>query len=192
MRFREAGSEQFEAIPDDRQREVCAMRRSIPLTVCWLTMWATAGIAVWATPAAAQDPADAIVGQWQTEPKSTGFATVRIVRKGQEYHGEIIALSEPTYPVSEGESWFGKQKVDRNNPKADQRDRPIVGLRMVWGFTYRGGKRWEGGRIYDPENGKTYKAKIKLNDDGTLDVRGFVGFSLLGRTTTWRPVARTP
>jgi len=143
-----------------------------------------------ALPVAAQD-ADAIVGLWHTEPKETGFATVRVTHEGGAYQGEIIALSEPLYPDSEGTEWAGKEKVDRNNSDEAKTSRPIIGMNIVWGFQFKNSK-WEGGHVYDPENGKTYKSKITLNDDGTLSVRGFVGFSMLGRTTTWTPVEETP
>ena len=52
------------------------------------------------------------------------------------------------------------------------------------GFRYVKGA-WKGGRIYDPETGKTYRCGIKLGDDDRLRLRGFLGISLLGRTTVW-------
>ena len=52
-------------------------------------------------------------------------------------------------------------------------------------MNYDGDGHWSGGTIYKPDNGKTYKCKIALNADGTLSVRGFIGFSLLGVTQTW-------
>lgn len=134
------------------------------------------------------DPADALVGLWRTEPTDQGFAIVRITRDEDRYRGEIVSLSKPNFPPEEGPEWAGKPKVDRNNPDAAKQSRPIVGLEIVWGFAHKAPGRYEGGRIYDPENGKTYKAKMRLQPDGTLDVRGFVGFSLLGRTTQWQPV----
>lgn len=135
----------------------------------------------------AGDPADAIVGVWRTEPTDQGYAHVRVTRDGDRYRGEIITLSKPLFAASEGPEWEGKPKVDRNNPVGGKQSRPIIGLTIVWDFKHKGPGRWEGGKIYDPENGKTYKAKIRLQDDGTLDVRGFIGFSLLGRTTRWQP-----
>ena len=45
---------------------------------------------------------------------------------------------------------------------------------------------WSGGRIYNPEDGKTYKCKLTLQDDGTLKVRGYVGMSIFGKTQIWR------
>ncbi|RMH23152.1 MAG: DUF2147 domain-containing protein [Acidobacteria bacterium] len=141
-----------------------------------------------ALPAAAAED-DALIGLWATEPDEFGYAHVRIRREGDEYRGEIVWLSEPTFPDSEGPEWAGKPKVDRLNPDPALRDRPIIGLPLLWGFRAKGPGQWAGGFIYDPASGKTYKCKITLQDDGTLKVRGFVGISLLGRTTIWRPVA---
>ena len=56
------------------------------------------------------------------------------------------------------------------------------------GFRYDDGV-WRGGRIYDPESGKTYKAIIRLGDDGRLKLRGYIGISLIGRNTVWVPAS---
>jgi uncharacterized protein (DUF2147 family) len=53
------------------------------------------------------------------------------------------------------------------------------------GFKFAGDNLWEDGTIYDPENGKTYRCKITLESPNRLNVRGFVGISLFGRTTVW-------
>jgi uncharacterized protein (DUF2147 family) len=65
------------------------------------------------------------------------------------------------------------------------RNRPIIGLTNVWGFTYKGDGVWEDGKIYDPKNGKTYDCVIKLKDNNTLSVRGYIGVTLIGRTDLW-------
>ena len=59
-------------------------------------------------------------------------------------------------------------------------------MTFVWGLTQKGDS-WKGGTILDPNNGKEYKAKITLGDDGqTLEVRGYVGVAALGRTQVWQ------
>uniref|UniRef100_UPI002FD923CC DUF2147 domain-containing protein n=1 Tax=Novosphingobium sp. TaxID=1874826 RepID=UPI002FD923CC len=56
---------------------------------------------------------------------------------------------------------------------------------IMWGVK-KDGDVWDGGQILDPKNGKTYKVKLKLVDDGKkLDVHGYIGFSLLGRSQVW-------
>jgi uncharacterized protein (DUF2147 family) len=65
------------------------------------------------------------------------------------------------------------------------RNQPVLGLRFLWGFT-RQGEEYQDGEILDPESGKIYQAKMKLIDGGKkLEVRGFIGFSLFGRSQTW-------
>jgi uncharacterized protein (DUF2147 family) len=80
-------------------------------------------------------------------------------------------------------------RTDLNNPDPDLQDRPVIGLLITKDFVYNGKGLWHKGTIYDPDNGKTYKCKIKFGDnEKVLKVRGFVGISLLGRTTYWTRV----
>lgn len=133
------------------------------------------------------DDADAILGQWATaEAKSQ----VEIYEANGQYHGRIVALKEPLYPDDPdhedyAEGLAGQPKTDRNNPDEALQGRPIVGMQLMRGFRYDGGNVWSGGTIYDPESGKTYKCKLTLVAPDELDVRGYVGISLFGRTTTW-------
>ena len=137
--------------------------------------------------AAPADDADAILGQWTTaEAKSQ----VRIYAQDGLYHGRIVALKEPRFPDDPEhqdyvEGLEGQPKIDRNNPDEALRKRPIVGMNLMSGFQYDGDNVWSGGTIYDPESGKTYKCKLTLVAPNELNVRGYVGISLFGRTTTW-------
>lgn len=126
---------------------------------------------------------DAIVGIWATDKAE---AHVEIFRTDEGYAGRIIWLKEPFFPADD--SMAGRPKIDRENPDPGLRQREIIGLQIVQGFRYDGDGKWSGGTIYDPENGKTYKAKMWLTGDATLKVRGYVGVSLFGRTTEWQPV----
>ena len=69
--------------------------------------------------------------------------------------------------------------------KGDKKNQPIVGMEILWDLKADGENEWNGGKIMDPKNGKTYKCKMELVKDNKLNVRGFVGFALLGRTQTW-------
>ncbi len=69
--------------------------------------------------------------------------------------------------------------------KGERKDKPIVGMTILSGMK-KEGDAWAGGEILDPKNGKTYRCKITLSEDGkSLKVRGFIGISLIGRTQTW-------
>ncbi|HJP98512.1 MAG TPA: DUF2147 domain-containing protein [Rhodanobacteraceae bacterium] len=76
------------------------------------------------------------------------------------------------------------------NPKCEKcegerHNKPVVGMTIMWGVK-KDGDQWDGGQILDPNNGKIYKVKLELADNGQkLDVRGYIGMPLLGRTQTW-------
>ncbi len=136
-------------------------------------------------PALAADNPDAIVGQWLNGKKT---AHIEIHKSDSKYFGKIVWLKEPTYPPEDKKRMAGQPKTDRENPDPALRTRPILGLVILRDFVFAGGNRWEGGRVYDPENGKDYKCKMTLTSPDTLEVRGFVGVSLFGRTETWARV----
>ena len=76
--------------------------------------------------------------------------------------------------------------------KGERKDKPIIGMTILWGLK-KDGDTWSGGEILDPKNGKIYRCKMTLSKDGnSLDVRGFIGISLLGRTQTWLRAPTSP
>ncbi len=124
---------------------------------------------------------DDILGEWITED---GDSHVEIFKKDNQYFGKIVALIEPNYLPGEVKGMVGKPRLDLNNPKKSLRSNSLVGLELMKNFRFDDNK-WVGGSIYDPENGKSYKCKISLTEDGELHVRGYVGISLFGRTSVW-------
>jgi uncharacterized protein (DUF2147 family) len=114
--------------------------------------------------------ADKIRGTYSNEG---GKGKVTIKKNGHKYHGVLVWTHVP-------------DATDKNNPDKSRRANKLAGTEIVQGFEYSGNNVWEKGTIYDPESGKTYSGKITLKKDGSLDMRGFVGISLLGRTTVWR------
>ena len=66
----------------------------------------------------------------------------------------------------------------------EKKDAELIGMVIMWDLKKRG-SQWEGGRIMDPENGKTYKCYISLDTTDKLKVRGYIGISALGRTQYW-------
>jgi uncharacterized protein (DUF2147 family) len=117
-------------------------------------------------------------GLWKTIDDQSGKprGLVRIVESNGEYQGRV----EKTFP----------KPGEDPNPKCEKCDgarhnQPVIGLTILWGLRKQGDE-YQGGQILDPENGKIYRSRMKLQDGGTkLDVRGFIGFSLFGRTQTW-------
>ncbi len=125
----------------------------------------------------AQDDGDRLVGVW--EP-SHGKAKVKIEKIGTKYYGKIVWLKEPI------DAETNKPKVDKNNPDEKMRSTPLRGYRILKDFQYTDKNEWTEGTIYDPENGNTYSCIIKMTDENTLDIRGFIGVSVLGRTDIWK------
>jgi uncharacterized protein (DUF2147 family) len=90
--------------------------------------------------------------------------------------------------LKEAQTPEGKQKLDIHNPDPSKRERPIVGLVFMSGFSRKSDMRWEDGTIYDPKTGNTYSGSMELEGPETIKVRGFVGISLIGRTDVWTRV----
>jgi uncharacterized protein (DUF2147 family) len=121
--------------------------------------------------------ADAIVGFWKT---GDGKAIVEVFKQADKYSGKIIWLAEPNDPETK------KPKVDKKNEDEKLRTRPIIGMVNLRDFKFIKTKLWEDGKIYDPKSGEDYSCTIKMTDDNTIEVRGYVGISLFGRTDTWK------
>jgi len=122
--------------------------------------------------------ADALLGIWLTEEKNSQVEITKTAN-GQ-FVGRIVWLNEP---LDED----GKVKTDKENPNANQRNQRLLGLQILKGFTYDANKKeWSGGTIYDPDNGKTYSAFMKLDGNNTMVLRGYVmGMRMLGRNSSW-------
>lgn len=126
----------------------------------------------------AQKNADDIVGVWLT---GSGKAHVKIDKVGNYYFGRIVWLKEPLNEL-------GKPKLDKNNEDVTKRNKAIMGMQLLGGFEWKNDNLWDNGNIYDPENGIMYKCKIDLDNFTTMNVRGFIGISLFGRTDIWKRV----
>lgn len=101
---------------------------------------------------------------------------IRIEKQNDEYVGFI----EKIFPLPNEEP-----REFCTECEGDKKDKPLIGLQILWGLKERG-KKFEGGKILDPKNGTEYRCKMELIDGGKkLKVRGFVGISLLGRSQTW-------
>ena len=128
------------------------------------------------SPSHIQNTGDEIVGTWYTSTKN---AKVSIFKTGNTFYGKIIWLKNPNEDDN-------KPKVDKNNPDEKLRSRHISGMLILKSFEFNtSDNNWQNGEIYDPKNGKTYSCKLTLSNQNTLEVRGFIGISLIGRTEVW-------
>jgi uncharacterized protein (DUF2147 family) len=120
---------------------------------------------------------DSPVGIWTTIDDAThqARAAIQIVEKDHTLSGTLIDLRNPA----------DRDKIC-TKCEGDQKDRPLLGIKILSGLRKTGENEWSDGTILDPANGKIYDAKIKVSDGGNeMTVRGFLGFSLIGRTQTW-------
>lgn len=120
---------------------------------------------------------DAIIGKWIN---ATGEAHVDITKRGQKYFGKVVWLKDP-------KDEKGNIKTDLKNPEVSLRSKPIMGLEILRDFIFEDGK-WTNGKIYDPKSGKTYKCNMTMKGRDVLNMRGYVGISLIGRSETWKRV----
>lgn len=125
---------------------------------------------------------DDILGVWYNQDKD---ARIEIFKCGDTYCGKIVWLKEPDYPAGSQEGTPSQPKLDHNNPDPALRSRPVLSLVIMHDFKYVGDNLWKGGHIYDPKTGNTYRGRIKQVSPNRLDLRGYVGISLFGRTEVW-------
>lgn len=119
---------------------------------------------------------NAVVGVWKN---GEGTAMVQIYEKSDKFYGKIVWLKIPNDANN-------KPKTDVNNPNEKLQSRPLKGLENLVGFVYKGDNIWDDGTIYDPKNGNDYSCTMTLTDNNTLEVRGYVGVSVFGRTDVWK------
>jgi uncharacterized protein (DUF2147 family) len=118
------------------------------------------------------------VGLWKTIDDQTGKprGLVRVMQVGEEYQARV----EKIFPKPGEDSNPTCQKCE-----GARHNQPVIGMTILWGLKKQADE-YQGGEILDPENGKVYRVKMNLQDGGrTLHVRGFIGFSLFGRTQIW-------
>jgi uncharacterized protein (DUF2147 family) len=119
------------------------------------------------------------LGIWTNAEKK---ATFEIYKCGDKLCGKLVSLTTPNDPAT------GKPKTDSQNPDPKLRNRPRLGLVFMQGFSYDDDNKWDDGKIYDPESGKTYSCYMKMESANTMEVKGYIGFSLIGKSQTWTRV----
>ena len=124
---------------------------------------------------------DGILGIWKTEMDES---KVEVFKCGEKICGKIIWLKTPNYTDSR-DGVVGTPLNDFKNPDPALRSRPILGLRILEGFTAERGNTWGSGTCYDPKSGNSYRGKIHLAAPDRLELRGYIGIPLFGRTSVW-------
>jgi uncharacterized protein (DUF2147 family) len=112
-----------------------------------------------------------VLGTWLVAKED---ARVTIYKCQDKFCGKITWLKTP-------------EDLDTKNPDPAKRSEKILGMDILWGFSFNG-DQWVGGRIYDPDSGKTYRCKMWLKSATRLNLKGYVGIPLFGRTEIWTRV----
>jgi uncharacterized protein (DUF2147 family) len=148
---------------------VAAMRTTLrSILIAFALVLATAAYAANDTPVGTWTQVDDATGK----PKSIIEITEQPDGTLQGTVKQVLFSDQGPHPVCE------KCEGERHN-------QPVEGMVIMWGVK-KNGDQWDGGQILDPHNGKTYRVKLSLKDDGQkLDVRGYIGMPMLGRTQTW-------
>lgn len=113
---------------------------------------------------------DPTKGTWYNEEKDS---KLQFFKNGDKLFCKVIWV-DPKANLPE---------TDTHNPDPKLAKQPIIGMVFAKNFKYAGDNVWEGGTVYDPKNGKTYSGKITMVSQNKIDLRGFIGFSLIGRTS---------
>ena len=116
---------------------------------------------------------DRVVGKWLTADKK---GIIEIYKKESKYYGEIIGGNK-----EEGEEG---EEFDVHNPDPAKRKQSLTGLIILKDLTYDDDE-WEDGTIYDPDSGKTYSCVMELDGKNILEITGYIGITLFGRTEVW-------
>ena len=116
-----------------------------------------------------------IVGDWYNAEKD---AVITLFEENETVSGKITWMESPNDDN-------GNPKTDPLNPDEKLKSRSRMGMVMMTGFTFIKDKIWDDGELYDPKKGKTYSGMMTLKDKNTIDLRGYIGFSFIGRSSTW-------
>ena len=140
------------------------------------------------TGASAQD--SKVFGTWLT---ASGTAQIKIVSCSDAASGPlcgfVVGLKDPKGP--DGKSVPPEEATDFRNGDPKLRERKVIGMPLIWGFKKTAdANAFEGGQIYNGEDGKIYSANIDLEADGRLKLRGYVGSPMFGQTQYWTRVSQ--
>lgn len=127
-------------------------------------------LALCTAPGAVSAQGSGVVGYWQ-EP---GGSVLHIAPCGDAVCATLAKISKAA-PTT----------MDRNNPDASLREKPLCGLTIGTGFRLDGTDKAEDGKLYDPKSGKTYQGTMRSEGD-VLHLRGYIGIKAFGRSEDWQ------
>ena len=122
--------------------------------------------------------ADDVTGRWMT---ANNESIVEIYKDNSLYYGRFVWFADPMNEK-------GKPLRDDKNPDPAKRNRSLMGMTFMFGFDWDGKGKWTHGRIYNPQDGRTYSAQLQMKEKNLLGLRGYIGLPALGRTEVWKRV----
>jgi uncharacterized protein (DUF2147 family) len=123
-------------------------------------------------------PAERLVGVWESEEKNL---LVQITKEKGHYVGTMTFFLCPTETIM-------RTKIDVENPDPALVGRKLLGLKLLEKLSYEGDNVWGGGKIYDPNSGRTYEARIQLITSNSVVVRGYWKFRWIGRSMVFNRI----
>ena len=121
--------------------------------------------------------AQSCLGIWKTIDDKTNkpASIMKLYNKDGKVYGDILAIL--------------KEDTKQKNPLCvkcpdDRKDQPVIGMQLIRDLS-QDGNQWSGGKVVDPHTGKIYRCYLELVEPNKLKVRGYIGFSIFGRTQYW-------
>lgn len=135
------------------------------------------GYFLWIGLLSASTYSQSVIGQWVSlDDNNHEECIIQLYMKNNKLHGKVIELLQEE----------DRGKICSKCP-GKKKDQPLLGLEILSGFEEEDGL-WTGGRILVPKTGKAYRCNISIDENGQLIIRGYVGISLLGKSTYWQRV----
>ena len=121
-----------------------------------------------------------IFGAWNSFDEETNRleSVIEVYEKNDQVFAKIIKITN-----------LENQGATCINCSGERKNTPISGMNILTGLK-KDGDEWSGGKILDSKNGKEYKCYIQLLDENTLKIRGYIGFSMFGRTAIWKKASK--
>ncbi|MCZ6708870.1 MAG: DUF2147 domain-containing protein [Gammaproteobacteria bacterium] len=146
----------------------------------WVYGWIWIALLGWAGVACA-DEREAVFGRWADER-----SILEISEQDGYLSARVIAMDDPVYREGEAFGPVGAARLDNLNPDEAKRQQPILGIELLLEYRFEN-DRWQG-QIYDAESGNVYSSNMRVNRGGELQMRGYIGIPMFGRTAKFLPL----
>lgn len=120
----------------------------------------------------AQKNSKGVVGYYQGVEKNSIF---KLYKSGDKYVGKLVWMKHP-------------ERRDTMNPDVSKRNKKLLGSIVVWGLAYDGKNEWTDGFVYDAIKGKTFQCNFTRDEKGNMEMRGYIGVPVLGKSEYFQKV----